>query len=144
MIGLGWISILLIAVVAEGFAPATGSVIVYVFLVKEELALAAILVTTSISKALVIAVEVIEVGLLLLVVCVVVVQAHWVEREARVEVLTIVLKYIIIYDVAAILRDHTAIVLLLLIRWHRTLVTEAVWHQLEGRCGLGLVKCLLW
>ena len=69
---LVWASIMLIAVVAEGFASATGSVIVYVFLVKEKFTLPAILVATTISKALIIVLEVIEVGLLL-VVCVVVV-----------------------------------------------------------------------
>ena len=86
---LVWTSILLIAVVAESFAPAAGSVIVYIFLIKEEFALPAILVSSSVSKALIIVVEVIELRLLLLIVCIVVVQAHGVKGEARVEVLSI-------------------------------------------------------
>ena len=89
MAALNRTSILLIAVVAESFAPATGSVIVHVLLVKEKLTLPAILVATSVAETLIIAVKVIEVGLLLLVVCIVVVQAHGVKREARVEVLSI-------------------------------------------------------
>ena len=95
---LNWTSSIgLIAVVADTFAPTTCSIIVHVFLVmshlQEQLAIAAIVVAASISEvAHPIVVEVIEVWLLLLLLLLVsgvVVEAHGIEREARIEILSI-------------------------------------------------------